>query len=357
MHHKHPYTFFLSLLFIPTFFFFALMGGHLAHAQISGSGGGAAPDPLQYILSPETPGPNALEYIEINGVGTFLGDSQITWSMNDKVVQSGVGQSTLKFMTGGVGSATHIHVDIKSPTNGSFSKDFVFAPSTVNLLWEADTSVPPLYLGKALYSAGSHVRVVAFPTIVSGRSLLGVDKLSFQWKLNGDAQPASSGLGRNVFGFDGSQLHSEEAVSVDVLFNGKKVGQADIVIPASNPQVVIYDHDALRGELLDGAFQNNLSLGQSEVTLQAQPYYFANSSVQNGNLLYAWTLGGQDANGPDSARGMLTLRQTGQGAGAAAVGVSIQNTDNSKLVQAAQNNLQITFGQAAKSLFSSLFGL
>ena len=340
-----------------TFLFLSLGLSGVAHAQISSNGNGAVADPLQYILSPEAPGPNALEYIEVDGVGTFLGDSTITWSRDGKVVSQGVGQSTFTFTTGGVGTATHIHVDINSPTKGTFTKDFVFAPSIVNLLWEADTSVPPLFLGKALYSAGSRLRVVAFPTVVSGKSLVGVGKLSFQWKLNDVSQPSASGLGRNVFVFDGSQLHSSEGVSVDVLFNGNKVGHSDITIGAVNPAVVFYDRDALRGELLDGAFQNNLSLGQSEVTLQAQPYYFSNQSVASGNLTYAWTLGDQDATGPDSARGILTLRQTGQGAGAAAVGVSIQNTDSSKLVQAAQNNLQITFGQNASSLFTSLFGL
>ena len=342
---------------IPLFVALLLCVGGVAHAQLSTSGTGAVPDPVQYILSPEAPGPNELVYIEINGVGDFLGNSTITWQRDGTTVASGVGQSTFTFTTGGIGTATRIHIVIDSPTNGTYTKDFVFAPSTINLVWEADTSVPPLYLGKALYSAGSHLRVVAFPTVVSGKTLLGVDKLSFQWKQGGSAAPQSSGLGRNVFSFDGDQLHSGEDIAVDVFFNGKKVGHGEISIPATNPQVVLYDKDPLRGELLDGALGSSLSLGQSEITLQAQPYYFSTGSVQNGSLTYAWTLGGQEATGPDSARGILTLRQTGQGAGAAAVGVSIQNTDSSKLIQAAQTALQITFGQNTGSLFSSLFGL
>ena len=346
-------------LFIFLFFLLALSVGSVTtntvRAQIPGAS--AVSDPLQYTVSPEAPGPNALVYIEVAGIGTFLGDSTISWSRDGTVVASGVGKSSFGFYTGSIGTATHIHVSIVSKTSGTFTKDFVFAPSIINLVWEADTSVPPLFLGKALYSAGSHLRVVAFPTVVSGKNLIGVDKLSFQWQLGGTNQPSASGLGRNVFGFGGSQLHSEEDVSVDVLYGDTKVGHGEITIPATTPAVVLYDRDALRGELLDGAFSNNLSLGQSEVTLQAQPYYFANQSVANGTLAYSWTLGGQDASGPDSARGILTLRQTGQGAGAAAVGVSIQNTDSSKFIQAAATNLQITFGQNASSLFTSLFGL
>lgn len=338
---KFFFTFILATFFVAA----------SAHAQFS-----AVPDPVQYIVAPETPGPDAPVYIEAQGVGSFLGNSTITWTENGSVASTGVGDANFQLTTGPVGTATTVHVEIDS-SQGTFTHDWVFAPSVVDLVWEADTSVPLFYVGKPLYSSGSTLKVVAFPTIVSGTSLVPASQLSFQWSLDGSLVPASSGLGKNTYIFQGDEVHNSEDVSVDIYFNGNDVGSGDIVIPATTPQIVFYDADPLRGELLDFALPSSFNLNASEVTLQAEPYYFANSSLNSGALSYAWTLNGNDTAGPDSPKGVLTLRQTGTGAGSASVGVSIQNTESDKFTQAAQSALNIVFGQSGGSSFTSLFGL
>ena len=99
--------------------------------------------------------------------------------------------------------------------------------------------------------------------------------------------------------------------------------------------LLVYSQDPLQGEILDQALSGTFNLGTQEVTLKAEPYYFANESVGNGSLSYDWTLNSQETTGPDTARGLLTLRQTSSGAGSAQIGVTLQNTDNDKLVQSA----------------------
>ena len=89
--------------------------------------------------------------------------------------------------------------------------------------------------------------------------------------------------------------------------------------------------------------------------MQAVPYFFSNSSLANGALTYAWTLNGNDATGPNSAAGELKLHQTGSGSGSATIGVSLENNDTDKLVQAANAALQIVFG--TQSSGGGLFGL
>jgi hypothetical protein len=169
--------------------------------------------------------------------------------------------------------------------------------------------------------------------------------------------PGVSGLGKNVYLFQGDEVHTSEDVSVDVYLGASKVGTSDIVIPATAPGVVFYDRDPLRGELLDFALPSSFNLNASEVTLQAEPYYFAGSSARAGALSYAWTLNGSDTTGPNAAQGLLTLRQTGTGAGSASVGVSIQNIEADKFTQDAQGALNILFGQSGSTSFTSLFGL
>ena len=191
----------------------ALLVAGVAHAQT-----GAVPAPIQYVVSPETPGPNTQVTIEAEGVGTFIGNSTITWSQNGKVVSQGVGQRSFTFTTGAIGTETQIKVTINSSTQGTLTQSWTFIPSAVNLVWEADTTVPPLYKGKALYSGGADVKVVAFQSLAVNGSNLPASKLSFQWTLDGDPLPDQSGLGQNTLTFTGSQLQKEEDVSVNVYY-------------------------------------------------------------------------------------------------------------------------------------------
>ena len=315
-----------------------LVAGGVAHAQ-SAAG---VPAPIQYVVSPDTPGPNTEVSIEVQGVGSFVGDSTITWSENGKVVSQGVGQRDFTFTTGALGTETHIHVEVDSATEGTLTNDWVFIPSSVNMVWEADTSAPPFYKGKALYSGGSMVKVVAFPSIVVNNKSFASSALSFQWTLDSTPLPEQSGLGQNTLTFNGSQLQKEEDVSVDVYYGASKVAHGDLAIPASSPEVLLYDRDPLRGTLFDTALPAGISLGATEFTVEAVPYYFANSSLSNGSVPYTWTLNGDNTTGPNAAEGLLTLRQTGSGTGSAT------------LVQAAEASLQIIFGNQSSG---GLFGL
>jgi hypothetical protein len=327
--------------------------GVAAHAQSIGS----APTPVQFIVTPEVPGPNQSVSIQIQGVGTFLGEAAITWQLNGKTVKTGTGERSYSFTTGAVGSQSRVYVSINSASQGTIVHDFTFLPSTVNLIWEADTSVPPMYRGKALFSAGSFVTVTAFPQVVAGGSSASAGSLSFQWKRNGTPTPEQSGKGRNTFSFDGDQLKSSEVVSVDVYVGSTRVAQGAIVISAETPVVLFYARDPLRGTLFDATLPSAISLSAKEITVQAQPYFFSNQSVARGSLSYDWKINGQSASGPDAQRGILTLRQTGTGAGQANIGVSVQNTDTDAFIQSAQAALKIVFGTQNNSGLSSFFGL
>jgi len=333
-----------------TIFFIFFFSVNLAHAQTS------LPDPVQYIVVPEAPGPNQQVNIEVSGVGTFLGNATITWRKDGKIVPGANGTS-FTFTTGGIGTPTTISLSINSQTQGTISHDFVFNPSTINLVWEADTSTPLLYKGKALYSPGSSIRVVAFPTVLLGKNLVATNKLSFQWSRNGTPDPASSGLGKNIFSFSGDQLQTEEVASVDVYSGGTKVGQGRIAIPVSNPSVIMYPVDPLRGILLGNAFISGSNLPQTETTIKAEPYFFSNSSFLREQISYEWTLGNEQTTGPDAAKGILTLRQTGGGSGSTELGVSVQNNENSKLIQNASTNIKLLFGEQGGSSLLNLFGL
>lgn len=326
-----------------------LLAAPLASAQVVAA-------PVQYVLDPELPGPRQTVRIEAQGVGTFLGSANIVWSQDGRVLLQGVGERKFSFITGALGSKTTVRVDIDS-SEGRFTKTWVFSPSTVNLLWEADTTVPPFYLGKALYSGGSSYKVVAYPTVYnsSGARIL-PSALGYQWSRTDKKIPDQSGLGRNVLRMTGDQLQQSEDIAVDVYYGAAKVARGEISIAAATPGVVLYERDALRGVIYDTALPQAISLTNQEITIQAEPFYFSNAAKRNGLLPFSWTLNDQPVTGPDTDKGILTLRQSGSGSGTATLGVSVQNTDPDQFVQTANTTLQLVFGTTGNT-FLNFFGI
>ena len=316
------------------------------------------PPPVQYTVTPDAPAAGDTVTILVEGVGSFIGESPITWTQNGKVIASGMGLRNFSFTVGGFGTQTTVGVVIQTKVHGTITKQWIFNPSLVNLVWEAHTTVPAFYDGKALASPGSSITVSAFPVVIVNGVRQSSKNLSFQWRLNGEPQVDQSGLGYNSFTFASTQIHRQEDVSVEVLLNdgNTKVANSDITVPLIEPELLLYQHDPLRGVIYSrtlgtgGSFQ----MQGTEMTIRAEPYFFSVSSAANGMLAYSWQLNGTDTSGPNSAQGELTLRQTGSGQGSAAVSVSLQNNDRSKILQGAQLNTQVSFGGTTKG---GLFGI
>jgi hypothetical protein len=312
------------------------------------------PDPVRFTLAPENPGPNELVVIEVDGVGISIGNATITWQLNGKTVLSGVGERKFSFTTGPLGSPELVTATVQSPEIATVTRQFNLTPSVVHLLWQADTTVPFFYRGAPLYSAGSGIKVVAFPNVISGGKEISASSLSYNWSVNGAPVPQQSGLGRTSLAVDGDQLQPSEDIAVDVFFGTAKVGHGEVSIPNTDPALILYYRDPLRGILYDSALPQSVTLGGQEISLRAEPYYFSNASLRSGNLAYSWLLDGTETSGPDSAQGFLTLRRTGGAAGNTTLSVSLQNNDPSQLGQSASAALQIVFGAQASAGGSSL---
>ncbi|TSC68481.1 MAG: hypothetical protein G01um101456_636, partial [Parcubacteria group bacterium Gr01-1014_56] len=182
---------------------------------------------VQFSVSPEAPVPFERVTIEAQAVGGLLGDATITWRQDGKEVLSGVGARSFSFTTGAVGKQTLIQASVYSVSKGTFTKDFVFIPATVNLLWEADTSAPPLYRSKTLYSPGSLIKVVALPQIIRNGTFVSSNSLSFEWRVGNEPRVASSGLGRSTLVYSGNQLNQNENISVAVFLAVSNVAQSN----------------------------------------------------------------------------------------------------------------------------------
>ncbi|TSC69139.1 MAG: hypothetical protein G01um101456_338, partial [Parcubacteria group bacterium Gr01-1014_56] len=142
---------------------------------------------------------------------------------------------------------------------------------------------------------------------------------------------------------------------VAVFLAGSKVAQANLLLEATTPELLLYVKDPLRGILFDQALPGVVSLAGSELTLSAQPYHFANESFLQKTLTYAWLLDGKAVSGPNAGSGVLTLRQSGAGQGQSSLSVELQNTDTYKFFQIATKKIRILFG--AQTSGGSAFGI
>ncbi len=314
-------------------------------------------DPVKFLFAPDVPAPREKVRIEVQGVGSFLGNATITWRLNGSVALTGKGERAFTFTSGDLGVQSRVDVTIVSTEKGTITKSFVFTPSVVNLIWEADTSTPPLFKGKSFYSAGSTVTVNAFPTIVANGRTISSNNFSFQWSRNGSVLTQQSGLGRSSFTFNGDQLLKRELVGVEVYLENVLVGKASVSIPVTNPVLVLYRRDPLLGVHYDRAVTSPFTLTSTETTLFAQPYYFSNNSIANNALAFTWNINNKEVTGPSTADGVITLRQTGPGSGQSNLGVKLQNMDERRFLQAAQTAIRVVFGEKSNSILPSLFGL
>jgi len=94
-------------------------------------------------FSPDTPGPYTLTTVALTSLSQNLAQSIITWSVNGEQTLSGINARRLSFKTLGPGEKTVVQVRATSPDGKEAIKELTFNPGDIDLLWEANSSVPP----------------------------------------------------------------------------------------------------------------------------------------------------------------------------------------------------------------------
>lgn len=225
-----------------------------------------------------------------------------------------------------------IMVALTFPAQHSSGQSIKRLPGGVSLLWEADSYTPPLYKGKALYSAGGDVRFIAMPDDHLGTP----GDLVYEWSVDGNVFGSDSGQGVQTFTIGGSDLNPTPFVAVRVreTSNGDVLAAAGMELQPTPPSVSLYENDPASGVQFQNTLQGELSLQDDEVILSAHPYFF--STTQKKDVEYEWRLNGNTVgNAP-----MLTFRK-GERAGRSNVSITVTHPD--KLLQRATESFVISF--------------
>lgn len=310
--------------------------------------------PLNVTLNPEYPAAFQDVVASVDSYSADMDRSTITWTLNGKVIQQGIGAKTFRFKAGKNGSYTNLGVSIIF--NGVESKKTIsITPATVDLIWQADSYVPPFYKGKALFSHQSNLKIVAIPNIFTkDGTLIPASKLIYRWKLGKEFVAAVSGVGKNIVTFSDKIPVNEKEISVEVSTadaSVKTLGQIFVRSVGTNP--VVYQDAPLTGISYEKALPNTFLLADSEMKLVIEPYFFSVKTRDSDSLYYGWSLNGKAV--PDVSRSSIVFKVPEAEKGSAQVDVELRQP--SKVFQTNANSLMINFtspgntGIGQKSLF------
>jgi hypothetical protein len=237
---------------------------------------------------PKHPGPFQEVKISVEDYSRDINNTNISWSVNGKTAQAGVGLKELKLQSGGLGSVSTVSINI-----GGTVRTVTIRPASVDLLWQADTYTPPFYAGKALHSNQDPIIVVAEPFFVnSKKERLDPNKLTYRWLQDGNVVQAASGYGKKTFSVNPSILLKPIQIEVEVSSSdGVYQATSRITIADTKPETLAYEDHPLYGIVFERALNGKeFVMAGSETKIFAAPLYFSNEQEDRGSLLYNWNL-------------------------------------------------------------------
>ncbi len=303
----------------------------------------AQTEALRVSVLPQYPGPFENVSITVEDFSRDLNKVDISWTVNTKAVQHGVGMKRLELTTGALGSVTTVTINM-----GGVSKKVTIRPAVVDLLWQSDTYTPPFYKGKALHASQDPITVVAEPFFVDSKGArLDPEKLVYKWKQDDTVNGALSGFGKKTFKITPSILPKPIDIEVEVSSSDNSYhAVSSISIPNTNPQVIFYENKPLYGIDFAHALNNSaFEITENEARITAVPFFFSNQQNQFNLLSYNWTL---NSNKVDQEGNEVILRKPENGtSGQSSINLNVKNLE--RFMQAASASFTAKFNNQAST--------
>ena len=280
-------------------------------------------------INPEYPEAFEDTTVKITSTLVDLMRANVSWYLNGKLKDGGLGKNLFMFRTGKIGEINTISAVITTVDGLEIKRQISINPTNFDIIWEADTYVPPFYKGKALAIARSAVKIVALPDFYSGGKQINPKDLVYVWRDNNKDAPFtdSSGYGKNVLSLSMSQILRDTNISVETSSRAKSIrSQQNIILAPQNTRLLFYESNPVEGIIYEKAISGTFNLTREDFSVKAEPYFFSNKSRSGGNLSYGWFLGGKKIT-PDSSE-QITLKQTGNSSGVSSLSLTIENLTN-----------------------------
>ena len=294
---------------------------------------------LNVEVVPTYPRPNESVLVTLTMYTADLDSADIAWFLDGKQILIGRGLKQFSFQAGPVGEKSDVEIRVRLQSGTIFSKSFSLNPASVDLVWEADSYVPPFYKGKALHPRQGRLKIVAMPEFSVNSQKIASDKLIYEWSNGLQVYQSQSGYGRNIIVLNGSPLGNSENIEVlvrDPINN--IVAQGFVNIGTIDPQILFYENSPYYGYIFEQAIGSAFDLEEEEVSVTAFPYFFTKES--GVGLQYSWRLNGKAAPELTDSRTAVFRKPEGE-VGQSLIALNIENP--ARILQFADTNLNIRF--------------
>lgn len=293
-------------------------------------------------LNPEIPGPNQNTSAEVISFEINLDKATIVWRINGSVVSSGIGRKRIIFQTGNLNTTTNLSLTITTAEGIVISRQITIRPTSVDVIWEAETYTPPFFKGKALFSHESMITFTAIPNLTGQNgSTPSPQNLIYTWKRNGSALPDFSGYGRNTYKYKSGIISRPVQIEVIVTSpNSDALGRGFATVNPIDPLVIFYEKNPLYGIMFNKSLSGNISLdNKEEIEIVALPLFFSGKNLSN-DIIYDWKINRSIIDGKTLERSKI-FRPIENSSGSSNISVSAQNTNG--ILQTAENSFNLRF--------------
>jgi len=247
-----------------------------------------------FDISPQNPGTNTEVVVKADTYSDDIDRCKVSWYLNGKLEVEGIGRKNFSFKTGAAGKLMTVKMIIQTLEGAQIERSFSVNPGDIDLIWQADTYVPPFYKGKALATTGSKVKVIAIPNFVSANGVkIQAGDIIYKWKnKNGNL---SSGHGMNSITTEMPIPVIDNEITVEASdLQGNITATKTLKLKSANPRILVYEDLPLTGTEWSRASWSAVNLVGEESTLRVEPYFFSNpTSSADKNLNITWTLNGK----------------------------------------------------------------
>lgn len=313
-------------------------------AQTLGTG-----DEVSIRIFPTNPAANQTIDMDASSLRTDINRATISWVLNGKTEKKGIGEKTFQFQNGAAGKTTTVDVYITTKEGASIEKHYTFRASGIDIVWKANTYVPPFYKGKALPTYQSDITFVALPNFLDGNTPINPKNLVYTWKKDNVVLGSLSGYGKQSVSIPGSIIDRPYTIQVEVAsFDDRYKASGQTSITKVSPDVIFYENNPLYGVNFNKALENPTTVSNQEMSVSAFPYYFSTTNREDYNLTYTWKMNNTKLS-TDQYSPTITFKTPGV-AGTSILSLKVENT--SKILQFLEKTLTTKYGtQGNASVF------
>ena len=297
---------------------------------------------LDITISPEVPKPGEDVTIIVETYGMDLNSANIQWLINGKEKLKGLGAKRFTFNVGNSGESRVI-LNIVPKDQPPITRFFIFNPSNVDLLWQAETYTPPFYKGKALFSPESSATMVAIPNFINGSTRVGDSNVVYKWSIDREVQGDYSGYGKNSFQYTADILPIDKEIEIEAYPSNQETrkGVGSTILSTKNSFLLFYEDNPTNGLMFNYSLTNQINLGsRGEAKISGFPYNFSTPN-KNSGLEYTWYINSEAVNIPNNTNSVTIKKNEKEKVDVASVVVDVLNPTH--IMQTTQSGIDFLF--------------